>query len=436
MSLHPPHARPPGLFGTTASVSLVGRDSRPDVLLRVHHPAETAQPAKRSRIWELSDTLHCSIIGTCLSTAELRHVLVRLGATGAETADEHELHIMGVMLAGRREAGAKLLQRMLDRSHGLSIKQYAKAKDEGALSRLWDESLQRGDIPGAYWALLSHPAATEAVVKKAFRAVHMLSHLVGAANRADIRRLRQLEEDIGALQDKLHRQQQQLREGFTARDGTIRHLNEMLVRSVERPASDTAGNADAGGEIETLKKVIAELNRKLGQETARRERLEQRLTATSAAVQNTEAALRRVEGERDAFSLDLEVIEDHMVGLLQSGADEGADLLDLSGRTILYVGGRAHQIPRLKALVERTGARFLHHDGGIEHSAALLPGLLNKADDLFFPVDCISHDAMATIKRICRQANKPYHPLRTASLAALMSSLVTMDRSRAGVAAE
>src|SRR5262247_3468132 len=181
LSLQPPHARPPGLLGTTASVSLLGRDSRPDLLLRA--PPRPAQPAKRSKIWELADTLHCSIIGTCLSTAELRHVLVRLGATGADTADEHELHVMGVMLAGRREAGAKLLQRMLDRSHGLSIKQFAKAKDEEALSRLWDESLQRGDVPGAYWALLSHPAAAEAVVKKAFRAVHMLSHLVGAANR-------------------------------------------------------------------------------------------------------------------------------------------------------------------------------------------------------------------------------------------------------------
>ena len=101
------------------------------------------------------------------------------------------------MLAGRRESGAKLLQRALDRRHGMAIKQYARAKDEATLRRMWDDSVQSGDIPGAYWALLSHPAATDAVVKKAFRDVHMLSHLVGAANRADIRRLRQLEKQTG-----------------------------------------------------------------------------------------------------------------------------------------------------------------------------------------------------------------------------------------------
>ena len=87
--------------------------------------------------------------------------------------------------------------------------------------------------------------------------------------------------------------------------------------------------------------------------------------------------------------------------------------------------------------MERTGARFLHHDGGIEHSAALLPGLVSRADHLFFPVDCISHDAVATIKRLCRQLERPYHPLRTASLATLVSSLAMASRSQgAAIAAE
>jgi Uncharacterized protein conserved in bacteria (DUF2325) len=115
-------------------------------------------------------------------------------------------------------------------------------------------------------------------------------------------------------------------------------------------------------------------------------------------------------------------------GLVQPQTD-GAPL-DLSGRTVLYVGGRANQIPQLKAIVERTGARLLHHDGGIEHSSALLPGLISRADCLFFPVDCISHDAVATIKRLCRQLEKPYHPLRTASLAALLASIALASQSR------
>jgi hypothetical protein len=430
---------PANLLSATTSVPLVKLDRRPDLVLKPAAPIEAAssQPAKRSKIWHLADTLHCSIIGTCLSNAELRHVLLRLGATGAEAADDHDLHVMGVMLAGRREAGAKLLQRALDRRHGMAIKQYARAKDEATLRRMWDESVQSGDIPSAYWALLSHPAATDVVVKKAFRDVHMLSHLVGAANRADIRRLRQLEDQNGALIEKLNRQQQQLRDGFTSRDETIRRLNEMLVQRGEHVSDEPPSSDLANREVEALRNVIAEVTRKLGQETGRRERLEQRLNATSAALQKVEATLQRTMAERDALGQDVASIEHHVVGLLgpATGASEGT--LELADQTVLYVGARAHQIPQIKALVERAGARFLHHDGGIEHSSTLLPGLISRADHLFFPIDCISHDAAATIKRLCRQLEKPYYPLRTAGLATLVSALARISQGReAAVAAE
>jgi hypothetical protein len=262
-SLLPP-AHPTSLLAATASLPLIKRDRRTDIVLRPRAMSDAPCAVKRSKIWELSDCLHCSIIGACLSNAELRQVLVRVNATGAEAADDHELHVFGVMLAKHPEAGAKLLHRALDRRHGLSIKRYARAKDGEALRRLWDESIQSGDIPGGYWALLSHPVATEAVVKKAFRDVHMLS----------IRRT-----DDGV-------------QGF-----------------------------DASREIATLRNVVAEVNRKLGQETARRERLEQRMNAISARLTMTQAALQTAEGDRDAFRRDVELIKDHLIELQ---ADNGA----------------------------------------------------------------------------------------------------------------
>jgi hypothetical protein len=435
VSLLPPI--PTNFRAATALPPLIKLDRRTDVLLRAHAPSAAAspQPARRSKIWELAETLHCSIIGTCLSNAELRHALARLGVNGIEAADDHELHVVGVMLAGRRDAGAKMLQRALDRRHAVAIKQYAKAKDEQALRQLWDESMRSSDIPGAYWALLSHAAATETIVKKAFQDVHMLSHLVGAANRADIRRLRELEAEKEALTEKLNRQQQQLRDGFISRDETIRQLNALLARHA--PPEGASANRESGQEgagsagEETSRNVIADLNRKLGQETTRRERLEQRLSAMSATMKKTAAAFETVAGERDALRREIESLEDHIAAVLQpAAAADGEAAPELPGRTILYVGGRANQIPQLKALVEHTGARFLHHDGGIEHSSSLLPGLISRADVLLFPIDCISHDAVATLKRLCRQLEKPYLPLRTASLATLASSLAGMATSK------
>ena len=78
-------------------------------------PGETRDGrSRRTKIWELSHHLHCSIVGTCLSTGELRQVLAKVG-TAADDCSEHDLHGRGVTLASQREGSAKLLHKALDR---------------------------------------------------------------------------------------------------------------------------------------------------------------------------------------------------------------------------------------------------------------------------------------------------------------------------------
>jgi hypothetical protein len=61
---------------------------------RVDPPPLVVTDAKgrRSKIWDIAPSLHCSIIGTCLSAAELRQFFVKLGDATAKTATDHTLH--------------------------------------------------------------------------------------------------------------------------------------------------------------------------------------------------------------------------------------------------------------------------------------------------------------------------------------------------------
>ena len=65
--------------------------------------AVPAPPAARRRtpLCDLHPSVHCSIIGTCLSAAELRRLMVKLGLPDAVSADDHALHKQAVSLAGR-----------------------------------------------------------------------------------------------------------------------------------------------------------------------------------------------------------------------------------------------------------------------------------------------------------------------------------------------
>jgi Uncharacterized protein conserved in bacteria (DUF2325) len=394
-----------------ASLLLPGRQLPLDV--------ETLEPSKqRTRIWDLHHSLYCSIIGTCLTTAELRAILLRLGVQGAQTADDHGIHQLGVTLVSGPRAGAKHLQKALDRRHKLALNQCAKAKDVAAVAAFWDEAMKRGDIPGAYWAVLTHPLTTNELVKKVFGEVHMLSHLVGAANRADIRRLRQLEDDNATLAATLARQQRQLRDGFTARDETIRRLTDALARRAGEMVGAVAQDADT----KALTDALAEREKRLSDEIASRTALSRRLDKLVNDLAEANRGRQSAERARAALVAELAAAEGQIERLMP--AEGEGESLDLHQLCVLYVGGRSHQIPQLKGLVERTNGRFLHHDGGLEHNAALIPGLVSRADIALFPVDCISHDAAAAVKRSCRLMGKRYLPLRTASLACLLAGLV------------
>src|SRR5262249_27024722 len=159
--------------------------------------------------------------------------------------------------------------------------------------------------------------------------------------------------------------------------------------------------------------------RRLDEEIARRQSAEASLDLVSGAYEDVVNSCRRAEEERDTLRNEIAAIETQLDSVLQPTDEPSFGSVDLPGITVLYVGGRAKQVPQLRALIERIGGGFLHHDGGMEDNTALLPGLLSRANVVVFPVGCVSHNAVAMVKRLCDQAGKPYLPLRTSSLSSL-----------------
>ncbi len=380
-------------------------------------PAVAAGPPRRTKLWEFNTNLHCSIIGTCLSTAELRQLLKKVGLAPPDNSD-HDLHSAAVSLAGRHDKASKLLNKALDERHRRAIHQFAKVHTEDDVRLLWRDSVRRGEIPGAYWTTLTHPAATRAVIRDAFGEVHMLSHLVGAANRADIRRLCQLEEENAGLRAQLDKQQAAFREAVVSRDTTIQEMRRALSQQV------AAGLATPDEHSAMLHQLVADLERRLASESRRGAVLSERLSNANAAMSEERTTRVNSERENSALRRELEVIEGSMHTMCcDSAAATEKSGLRLDGVTLLYVGGRTHYIAQLRAIAERSGACFVHHDGGIEHHLNLLAGLASQADLVVFPVDCISHHAAQLAKQLCRQAGKRFTPLRSASATSLLAAL-------------
>ncbi|WP_168790307.1 DUF2325 domain-containing protein [Paraburkholderia aromaticivorans] len=385
---------------------------------------------RRARLAELDSHLHCSIIGTCLSTHELRKLVPKFKGLDRRDASDLEIHHSAVELAIEGGAAAKALHKLLDEHYAGAIRRFDQAADDVDLLKLWDEALKSGDIPPAYWALMTHPFATMPVRQKAFGELHMLSHLVGAANRADIRRLVALEEENAALKEKIERQQSRLQELSLQRDASIAALDEQIAQLTAHSTRQIP--ADAAGleaEAQWLRDKLADADQRVALHTSRREAAEQR------ALQEQDAALALRRSHDQTLTLlklvqsECDALERATVDAADAASGAGtrrASLDSVQGKRVVYVGGRPGSNAALKRLVEAVGGELIVHDGGVEDRKGLLAAALPGADLVVFPVDCIDHDSTNTLKRVCERHQIGYHPLRTASVASFVELMARL----------
>ena len=365
---------------------------------------------RRRKIWEVTGGWHCSVVGTCLTLLDLRTLARKLSVkTKPDYSRDYQLHGFFAQEAGIYDKPGKLLNKLLDKRHAAAIRKTRSLKCENKLRNFWNSALETGDIPGPYWAILSHPYATQKLSESMFADVHMQSHLVGSSNRADIRRLQELNEGNSELSAKILKQQRHHSQRINAKDVEITNLREKL------------------GLLAAMLK-----------DTPDRTSTQQLETSSSVLLQEIEH-LRKQKASSRPIVMNLQHQNDQLTNLVQSLHIENATLertlqgsaatddtecpFDLEGRCLLYVGGRISTVHRLKALVEEWNGHFIHHDGGLERSIDELARAILKVDAVIFPTDCVSHNAANKIKSLCQQTMKPFIPLRSSGIASFVSGV-------------
>jgi len=392
------------------------------------HVGKVVMVKRRKKLWELEDRFHCSLVGTCLDLVELRRLGRKLGFSSDVLADDYRLHTAFVGIVGERSGAARVVGKHLDRKYRQQIRSLVDAEDEATLENVWKAAVDAGDVAGTYWALLTHPAATEAIKYQVYGEVHMLSHLSGASVRVNMERLRQLRRRVTELEGKL---QAQRRENLRVVDEKNRELQQLHTRLSEMKRR-----------LSTMRQQLARWEEGSAKEVARH-RNEMNLSRLQVRLERAEAEARKWRVLADSWRAQKEqqrrlaeqaakerdALEYQLDNLLAPNCDHCSNAascdrnLDLCNRRILFVGGRERQCAHFRALVEKGNGCFLHHDGGLEESGHRLAALLARADAVLCPLDCISHDAVNRIKRDCKRYGKPLKLLPRASLAAFTQGL-------------
>lgn len=363
--------------------------------------------SRRYRLWELPSHTHCPLIGVCLPMPVLRRLISK--ALGSRPiADDYDFHVAAVAECGQRRPISEALQRELDRRYAPTLRCFAQAKTKEALAALWSEALQGAGVAGALWATLSHARCDEDLRERVCRDIHMFQHQVGACNRADLQRLDHLQEENAMLNRELAVTKERHVRTLARRAAEAEELNAELLRARGQIVARDSALAVLQEELATLKSKVPELQTRM--DLARRVELQRhrihelehhRASWQQRATQEEE----RVQGLARELAM-LRVRIGHMEANATAGTNHEAELADLRDKAVLCVGGRTASVPSYRQLIEYTGGRFLHHDGGEENSAAQLEASLAAADLVICQTGCVSHGAYWRVKDHCKRTGK------------------------------
>jgi hypothetical protein len=355
---------------------------------------------KRLKTWEIPSSWLCSIVGTCLTPSDVDRILRRAGVRFHDGTQAYDVH--GFMVARASEQGrvGREINKALDDKYAAILRKIGGEEDQERLAALWNDLCTRGLVAGAYWAIMSHAHVADELKVHAFGEVHMLSHFMGGYHRHSAKELWTAERQVKQLAERLARSRRQSQETIEARDRRIGELEQELTSTryeLARACEDRAPRADPAAP-----------------DRARQRRGERRLAAARARVHAVEAENQRLKALLGVLT-DLAPPRAAPAPETAGSSVAGPEAAKLDGRCVLYVGGRCQLLPHLRARAEASNACLLHHDGGQEETLQSLGGLVDRADVVFCPIDCVSHQACLKVKALCRRRAKPFVPLRSSS---------------------
>lgn len=363
-----------------------------DSCCAAHAQPCTTTGSRRRRLWELGSHAHCPVIGVSVPLERVRQLAKKLLVLRGDE-DDYTLHCSLVTASARRNAVAEALQKDLEQRFATDVRSAAQAKCSDALMAWWRARAVQGEaIAGALWATLTHARCDEWLEMRVLGQVHMLQHQVGAAQRVDLARHRELATEHQALARDYAEVQQRVTAWSLerAREQQAWEQERMRLRALQIALQTQLAHAQ-----EQLTHWQA-ARPDLPEREALRERLAEQ-------VERNQALQREVHRLASRAPVPAEAARP---APLPEQTIAPAEPATLEHRVILCVGGRGGSVPQYRQAVEGCGAQFLHHDGGEEHKPAQLEPQLAAADLVICQTGCISHDAYWRVKDHCKRHHK------------------------------
>lgn len=371
-------------------------------------PASVASGSRRRKLWDIPHKFHCPLIGVCFDCDELRRLMNKVMHLPKDASD-FLLHTTAVGNCEDRSRLAEILHKTLEKRCQLTVRQFAAIKTAADLETAWRAACkEHNNIPAVLWACWTHPACDEALEQKIYGDIHMIQHQLGSHVRTDQNALKALKIENVDLQKRLEVSQAETEEqrrkmaAYTCETGQmIAQLRADLMAMEARGIHQAKASAlrEAGSDLDTrqiLAQRLADAEGRTKESRLQAEALAQEVARLRDFARHAEETIESLTREDDALAAMPEC--------------------QLSGKCVLCVGGRSGAVNSYREVVEQSGGRFMHHDGGLEESLHRIDGALAAADIVICQAGCISHNAYWRVKELCKRTGKPCMFVKTSGV--------------------
>jgi hypothetical protein len=355
-----------------------------------------AQTSRRRRLWELGHACHCPLVGVGFPLGVLRKLVDKV-TNGKVLADDYEVHVGAVTECATRNRLSEALQKELERRYAPVLLRFRAAKTTEQVADLWRAAVAAGDVAGAFWAGLTHPRCSPEVEEQMCRDLHMVQHQAGACVRADISKFNATLLDNTRLTQELAKAQQRAAALLADKStDTEKHASQLMQLRAQLVGKDSLVDS-LRTELEQLRESIPGLESR-AKLAERLQQMDERERAMRQQITDLKLELARAAEAPAPMPIQEETrqVVEHVMKMP----------LRLSERAVLCVGGRSGNVATYRELIEREGAQFSHHDGGLEDNANRLDASLAAADLVICQTGCISHSAYWRVKDYCKRNGK------------------------------
>lgn len=381
-------------------------------------------------IWEIAPSLKCPVVGACLSIEEHRKILKKAGYR-VKKARPWELHRDIMENLSCRNPVSEKVDSCLKKKYRDKTGCY-RSIGEGEVVKAWHESFRDGDIDAFIYSVAMRNDLPDKVLMEIFGEAHMLSH----TNSRDVMELRRLLKKEQGEKEGLRQEIKAEKARFREQKSRTRDLEKSVeaaghrIRALEgsarRPAPLQGETAKLCEEIHDLRKQVAALKEENSHKEAR-----------ARLAENEIKGLRIREFELQSLNESIVQEMGSLIRQLSSGpacpmqCDSACSEIGRCERNILIVGGITKMKHFYRDLVESMGHRFDYHDGYLKNGKDNLESRIKRSDLVLCPVNCNSHGACGSVKKLCNKHSIRVKMLAGSSLSALSQAL-QVDNQGAG----